>query len=74
MLASVCIPERTQTVNYTGAQSFFNHDILPNRHGTLDGMVSDEEVEYKHSVDAGEYPPGVHVDLLHLKQEHFAVN
>ena len=71
MLASVCIPERkgTSDCKLHWYPKFFNHDILPNRHGTLDGMVSDEEVEYKHSVDAGEYPPRVHVDLLHLKQE-----
>ncbi len=42
-------------------------NILPNRHGSLNGMISDEEVQDKHSVDAGEYPPRVHVDFLHLK-------
>jgi hypothetical protein len=40
--------------------------ILSNGHVALDGVVSDEKVEYEAAVDAGEHTSRHHVDFFHL--------
>jgi hypothetical protein len=39
---------------------------LSDGHVALDGVVSDEEVEYEAAVDAGEHTSRHHVDFFHL--------